>query len=648
MPQYCELKKPLSELDGITLDLSNVVTKRFRFIVIDSLLNDQVLEITSFSALPTDGNRFATISYPWQGLDPLESPSLGQFLVKGAEGGGSISVNVLRTCCRAARQPRHRISPCDLLWIDRLCIKQQDEEDKHWQIRQMFDIYKSCAMCLVLPGGLRRLIKLTERSTWAQRAWTLQEAVAPPVVFVVFEWKFPKSVFAAMCEPVEVLEPFHSGTLSLKGLIMAARTNLKMVFVLPHPEDPVYNAIQEERERIYELESKLEAERGRSKSDLGDQGCSPEIDAVSQRSLTDEAELDSELSLSEIDNESQEWSTADSEVESRGASSDASSDEPDEYEGYMHDQSDNCSDVSTRHESAPPSLKKDILESRVSLFGINLKAQTITQKQAYLLWLTEDASREVREEDFGQLQLQVALWKGAWIRSSSRPVDMVFSIMGMFGVSLDPSKFHKNDRAGATLALASAALKRGKSAAWMGAYLELDPCPIMSSFPLMPSTSEIGGCTIQTASGLMNVEDLVDVENVVFTGASGTLDSQGYLHFKNKACPLDWSGESSGWSDKDHIPVPSGAWVLRQSKKFETRYHAIRIGGQTSLVPGPETKLGFIDPVVLYIVERHSRNPDRWHRISHARVTEKFIADWEEYELAIGGPNEFGPLSIVQ
>ncbi|BCR94562.1 uncharacterized protein AKAW2_11608S [Aspergillus luchuensis] len=451
MPQYCEFRKPLSELNGATLDLSKLVAKRFRFLVIDSLLNDQVLEITSFSALPTDGNCFATISYPWQGLTPLVPPSLGQFSIKGAESGGSISVNVLRTCCRAARQYRHRIGPCDLLWIDRLCIKQQDKEDKNWQIRHMFDIYRSCAVCLVLPGGLGRLIDPTERSTWAQRAWTLQEAIAPPIVLVVFEWKFSDYYVSYNGEPVGTIEPFHSGALSLLGLVVAVRKGFWVKLKLRRPGDPGYDVVQEELSRL----------RG--------------IDCISF---------------------------------SEGSLSKPGSSQFEEFSDHEEDR-----------------------------IEIRFRMQTITGNQAYLLWLTSETSKP---NDFGEVnsdKLQVALWKATWIRSSSRPVDMVFSIMGLFGVSLDPSKFHRDDRVGATLALASAALQKGSTAAWLGAYFELDPCPFMSSFPSFPNTSESGGCTIKTAAGLINVEDLVNVMNIILPTRSATLDSQGYLHLKSQASP---------------------------------------------------------------------------------------------------------------
>ncbi len=54
-----------------------------------------------------------------------------------------------------------------------------------------------------------------------------------------------------------------------------------------------------------------------------------------------------------------------------------------------------------------------------------------------------------------------AIWKSALMQTSSRPVDMVFSIMGLFGVTLDPICFTKDDRLSATIALARAILEKG-------------------------------------------------------------------------------------------------------------------------------------------------------------------------------------------
>ena len=105
-------------------------------------------------------------------------------------------------------------------------------------------------MCLVLPGGLGRLIDPTERSPWAQRAWTLQEAIAPPVVLVVFQWKFPDWYGGSNCEPVGTIEPFHSGALPLQGLVVAVRKGFWVKLKLRRPGDPGYEVVQEELSRL--------------------------------------------------------------------------------------------------------------------------------------------------------------------------------------------------------------------------------------------------------------------------------------------------------------------------------------------------------------------------------------------------------------
>lgn len=52
----------------------------------------------------------------------------------------------------------------------------------------MFNIYKYCKKCIVLPGGLSRLVPLDEPTSWIHRAWTLQEAIAPNESVCLFAW----------------------------------------------------------------------------------------------------------------------------------------------------------------------------------------------------------------------------------------------------------------------------------------------------------------------------------------------------------------------------------------------------------------------------------------------------------------------------
>ncbi|EMD38079.1 hypothetical protein CERSUDRAFT_113220, partial [Gelatoporia subvermispora B] len=83
----------------------------------------------------------------------------------------------------------------------------------------------------------------------------------------------------------------------------------------------------------------------------------------------------------------------------------------------------------------------------------------------------------------------MAIWRSSLLRASSRPVDMVFSIMGTFNVVLDPKRFHKNDRVGATIALAQEILRLGGKPVWLALSLDIPPSRFISSFPDFPATS---------------------------------------------------------------------------------------------------------------------------------------------------------------
>lgn len=111
------------------------------------------------------------------------------------------------------------------LWIDQLCINQQDLEEKMQQVQLMGDIYKSCSQCVVWMGEIRQDLRLEDadaalqvlrymadigrvgrentalpaaardnmdgmtkameslgfgNNQWWHRIWTVQEAILPP------------------------------------------------------------------------------------------------------------------------------------------------------------------------------------------------------------------------------------------------------------------------------------------------------------------------------------------------------------------------------------------------------------------------------------------------------------------------------------
>ncbi|THV00741.1 hypothetical protein K435DRAFT_718741 [Dendrothele bispora CBS 962.96] len=173
------------------LDITPVATvNRFRLINCTRYIKDKTLTIYEFLDFPVPWCTYAAISYVWRG-NPVDESTIGpRFAVNGAEDGDPIGVDVLTHVCTAALR-----EGAEYIWIDRLCIVQTSKQDKRWQIGQMFDIYKRCRICLVLPGGIQRLVGLDEPTTWINRGWTLQETLAPPRVEVIYAWKWGSGLY---------------------------------------------------------------------------------------------------------------------------------------------------------------------------------------------------------------------------------------------------------------------------------------------------------------------------------------------------------------------------------------------------------------------------------------------------------------------
>lgn len=163
----CILEIPLQQLSKAPVSWSDVAHKRFRFIDARALAAGKSLRVVEFDALPRE--RYVALSYVWRGVfrEGVEPPALGTMFIEGAVGADPISIDVLVTVSKCVET-----LDCELLWIDGVCIIQDNPEDKGWQIQNMFDIYKHCKECLVLPGGLSRLVGLDEPTSWIHRAWS--------------------------------------------------------------------------------------------------------------------------------------------------------------------------------------------------------------------------------------------------------------------------------------------------------------------------------------------------------------------------------------------------------------------------------------------------------------------------------------------
>ncbi|KAI0760428.1 hypothetical protein C8Q74DRAFT_1208077 [Fomes fomentarius] len=166
------------------------------------------------------------------------------------------------------------------------------------------------------------------------------------------------------------------------------------------------------------------------------------------------------------------------------------------------------------------------------------------------------------------------IWRSALMRTSSRPVDMVFSIMGLFSVTLDPLQYGKDDRLKATIALASQITSSiGGKASWLTAAYQLEPCLQISTFPQFPETSVDGNAYYSsngsaTTSRLVAdvVEEKCDFDRWLSGLPEGAMDGDGYFTFSSTAVRLALSVAAvdvDSWTNNPLTDVTAGKTFMR-------------------------------------------------------------------------------------
>ncbi len=86
-------------------------------------------------------------------------------------------------------------------------------------------------VCVVLAGGLQYMVSLDEETAWIHRGWTLQEALAPPIIEVLFTWKLHSGQASAgvtmeSTERLEEVVPNQSAVTSLSLLLKTCTTGV--------------------------------------------------------------------------------------------------------------------------------------------------------------------------------------------------------------------------------------------------------------------------------------------------------------------------------------------------------------------------------------------------------------------------------------
>lgn len=418
----CRLKQPMASSHGLVTICSILLAslkesaflrapsaatpERYRFLDCKAFVEQQLLRIYETAEL--SGLSYSAVSYVWRGNVPENPrPEDTFFHVEGTindkdttkDRPDPISLSVLRHACTASIQ-----QDCNLLWLDRLCILQSNREDKKWQIKNMYDVYKNCKSCIVLPGDLRCIVPLQTATAWIHRSWTLQESLAPQKTLVLFAWSNGPGAILAGDEHHEIAEVVsaESAVSSLPAIVDGC-TQGHLEFQ-PHPAD---------------------------------------------------------------------WAKS----------------------------------------------------------GRRVSCRILGSQTPNVLALGAALSETLAQDPDARYS---SIWQCALMRTSSRPVDMVLSIMGIFGVSLDPGAFDENDRLRATVALAREILSRGGRACWLGVSLTLPLSDEISTFPEFPETTVQGTAMVNTSAGMKEVAEMMEGCYPNSLGLrmalpQGTMDERGTL-----------------------------------------------------------------------------------------------------------------------
>ena len=539
------LSVPISDLPKQPIDPGQLATLcRLRFLDVTAFLDSHELRIMEHPPGPQHSEKdlfstllppYAAISYPWRDLQLPEGQSCPSFAVKGALHADRISIDVIRTACVAARAYGY-----DMLWLDRLSILQDSKQDKIWQIHHMFRVYKNCSVCLVFPGGLVRLARLDDSTTWIDRAWTLQEAAAPGAekVKVVFQLSHSsyQDYIQHRCEVASYNE-VYSQYLKKRGSVDMTINGKKM-------SSGQYGAF---------VDKVLEADRSAT--------CDFQGLAIAL------------------------WSM----------------------------------DVKLRQDF--PEIAQDHEK-----FPIRILRPAETQMLSHAL-------------DFGGLRF----WIAAYTRSSSRPVDMVFSLMDLLGVQVDVARFGKHDRTKATIAMIQMIMKASPkaTATWLYIAPGMTPSSELSTLPQAPETSESGRAYINTArKGHTLAYEAIGAQGANFWRSDGAprgeMTDSGYFVFWSRAALVIKEEDITVPKHKAYDNCWTWAIVVGRLKNYNRNPDTWRI---QTWNPDKSPRPKGVYELTLMFVEKHGY--DLYHRVGmereiDERKTERW--NWVYRRFQVGGP----------
>jgi Heterokaryon incompatibility protein (HET) len=237
--------------------------------------------------------------------------------------------------------------------------------------------------------------------------------------------------------------------------------------------------------------------------------------------------------------------------------------------------------------------------------------------------------------------IENSIWRSALMRTSGSDIDVVYSIMGLFNVTLDPSKY--TSRLQATVALAQSIMRNGGKANWMAAALRLPVPPKFCTLPELPVANVEGSALFQISDELAEAESFMrGLDWYLKDAPTGVVDDNGTIEFTApmsciavKPHPFQ-SKYDIDWGFDSLAVITVDGKEYQESEAFfagEIGTHAIVVGRICQfMLPATSARADPRDVVLMLV--KPSR--DAWHKTGMAAVSTNLAKSWQPTSVRVG------------
>lgn len=383
---------------------------------------------------PPDTPRYCAISHVWQASEDVARRSKdGNRPLEIDLGNGRFHTISWLGLVQAAIAAESL--DCEYIWLDLLCLDQTSPKDKALQIQNMARIYSNASSVVVMVGGIHAAQSLGTPSAWIHRAWTFQEATLCFQPQVLVQWDYPGSFSGnghlsikklrgkiALVALNELLE-LTSGKKFEAGTLITPKRDIE------YELDLAFHCLGTDQTAMVALQSSLRTLPIKSASQASALS-TPDSDYASDVESWEDVPED------ESDNDAP-GSTKEHELHDDAEIS------------IKEDESDKEADDRTQEEEsdddADDSVENEDLSSRSEFEGDDSDAQSLNDHKTTssvddsnlsIISLSESVEKwayyDPRADRSGVVAAEIlheAAWRNMWLRTSTKPQDLVFSVM---------------------------------------------------------------------------------------------------------------------------------------------------------------------------------------------------------------------------